>query len=95
MQQFGKELNCDMLVLMGLIELPDGGIRRDIGLVPLRESQLTQQIVNELSVKNREYLQLKDKSSDSIKSAQCALYEQQNVTASRKQILPIIQVIIN
>lgn len=95
MQQFGKELNCDMLVLMGLIELESGGIRRDIGLVPLRESQLAINILNELSVVNREYLQLKDKSSDVVKSAQGALFEQQNVTASRKQILPIIQAIIN
>lgn len=94
LQHFGNERNCDMLVLMGMKELNTGGIRRDIGLVPLRDSDLTKQIINRLSIENREYLKLREKTNDIIRFMQGQIYEQENVKASRKQILPIVQKVL-
>lgn len=92
LQQFGNERNCDILVLMGMKELKTGGIRRDMGLLPLRNTELSTKVINKLSVENREFLELKNKPCDLL---QGQLFEQQNVKASRKQILPIIQKILD
>lgn len=79
------------MVLMGMQELKTGGIRRDLGLVILHESNLTEQVVNALSVESAEYLQLEEKTSELLNSKHIRIFEQQNIKASRKQILPIIQ----
>lgn len=92
LQQFGNERNCDILVLMGMKELESGGIRRDVGLIALRDSELAKKVINELSTKNREYLMLENKVCDLL---QGQLFEQQNVKASRKQILPIVQKVLD
>lgn len=76
-------------------ELDGGGIRRDIGLFPLCRTDFTEQLVNAVSIENRDYLQLDRKCSDILSSEHGQLYEQKNLTASRKQILPIIQKILN
>ncbi|XP_031625962.1 exopolyphosphatase PRUNE1 [Contarinia nasturtii] len=92
LRQFGDERNCDILVLMGMKELTTGGIRRDIAIVTLRESELTKKVIEKLTIENREYLQLQDKHNDLLA---VQLFEQQNVKASRKQISPIIQKALN
>lgn len=91
LQQFGNERNCDFLVLMGMKEVETGRIRRDIGLVPLRDSKL----VKRLLVDNGEYLDLLEKTHNLHDSTKIQLFEQKNVKASRKQILPIIQKAMN
>lgn len=93
--QFGTEHNCSLLVLIGMKELDTGGIRRDIGLFPLRQSNFTNQLVNAVSIENREFLQLERKCSDTLNSELDQLYEQKNLKASRKQIMPIIQKILD
>lgn len=82
-------------MLIGLKQLESGGIRRDIGLFPLHDSELTTQLINALSIKNRDYFQFEQKCSDIISSAQGSLFEQKNLKASRKQIMPIIQKILD
>lgn len=92
LQQFGNQRNCDILVLMGMKELETGGIRRDIGFYVLRENEITNKVITGLSITNGEYLDLENKVCDQL---QGRLFEQQNVKASRKQILPIIQKILD
>lgn len=84
-----------MLILMGIKELESGGVRRDIGLLLLRDSDVGKQIQNELCITNRDYLQLDEKCSDIFGSVQGLLFEQNNIRASRKQILPIIQNVLD
>lgn len=93
MKKFGNERNCDMVVLMGMKELENGDIRRDIGLILLNDSELNKQIQQELTILNRDYLQLEDKNSELFSSVQ--LFEQKNIRASRKQILPIIKIVLD
>lgn len=92
LRHFGNERNCDILVLMGMKELETGCIRRDIGLLPLRDTELAKKVINELCTKNREYLLLENKACDLL---QGRLFEQKNVKASRKQILPIVQKVLD
>lgn len=92
LRQFGNQRNCDILVLMGMKELETGGIRRDMGFYPLRDSERTNKVMNELSITNREYLGLTNKECDQL---QGRLFEQQNIKASRKQILPIVQKVLD
>lgn len=92
MEKFSGERNCDVLILMGMKELETGGIRRDIAMVPIRESAFAKKIVEKLCRENREYLKLVDKNSDLLSGR---LFEQQNVKVSRKQILPIIQKVLD
>lgn len=80
---------------MGMKELESGGIRRDLGLVILHESKLTEDVVKALSIENAEYLQLQEKTSDFAKPKQIRIFEQLNIKASRKQILPIVQKVLN
>lgn len=91
LKEFAGKNNCSLLVLIGLKELDDGHFRRDIGLVPIRNSDFTQKLINAVSTDNREYLQLEEKCTDHLSSSHGQLFEQKNLTATRKQILPIIQ----
>lgn len=76
-------------------ELDSGGFRRDIGLIPLCHSDFTKQLINAVSIENRDYLELEQKCSEILNSAHGHLFEQKNLKASRKQILPIIQNILD
>lgn len=95
LQHFGSARDCDFLVLMGMKELVTGGIRRDFALIPLRNPNLGNEIMNKLSVENGEYLQLEEKSNTLLSSVNGRLFEQKNVKASRKQILPIIRSVLD
>lgn len=80
---------------MGLKELPGGGVRRDLGLIVLRNTNLAKDVCKALSNDNGPYLQLKEKLMYSSDSLEVRLFEQLNVKASRKQILPIVQQILD
>lgn len=69
--------------------------RRDLGIVILRDSQLAKDLVKAISVDNAEYLQLEEKTSDLVNPEQIRMFEQNNVLASRKQIFPIVQQVLN
>lgn len=95
LEEFGTEHNCSLLVLIGMKELDSGGIRRDIGLFPLSQTDFTKQLINAVSVENHDFLQLDPKCNDILNSKLGHLYEQKNLKASRKQIMPIIQKILD
>lgn len=80
---------------MGVKELEVGGIRRDFAVVPLSDTNLAKRILNALTVDNGEYLQLEKKPNHILTARNVQLFEQGNVKASRKQILPIIQKVLN
>lgn len=68
--------------------------RRDLGIVILRDSQLAKDLVKAI-IDNAEYLQLEEKTSDLVNPEQIRMFEQNNVLASRKQIFPIVQQVLN
>lgn len=91
---FGKDKNCDVIVLMGMKEIENNGIRRDLGLISLTENTCVPRILDNLLRSTEPDLQLKPKEiatfiPNSLSFAQ--FFEQINIKASRKQILPIVQ----
>lgn len=96
LQQFGQENNVEIIVLMGHKKDKEANRkRRDLGIVILRDSQLAKDLVKAISVDNAEYLQLEEKTSDLVNPEQIRMFEQNNVLASRKQIFPIVQQVLN
>lgn len=95
LKEFAEKNNCSFLVLIGMKELENGGFRRDIGLIPLHHSDLATKLIDAVCIKNRDYLQLEEKCNDIISSANGKLFEQKNLKASRKQILPIVQQVLD
>lgn len=79
---------------MGVKKQPSGKIRRDLALIQMQESEVGKRIVAALAEK-AEFLQLKQKELNSPDSIKCQLFEQQNVQASRKQVLPIVQKVLD
>lgn len=89
LQQFANEHYCDMVVLMGMKTTDT--VRRDLGLIILKETKLTKDLKNVITVDNFDLLELELK----FEERKCFFYEQHNIKASRKKILPILQDILN
>lgn len=94
LMQFAKQRECYIILLMGVKKQPSGEIRRDFALIQMQDSEIGKRIVDALA-KKADFLQLKQKDLNSPDSIQCQLYEQENVQASRKQILPIVQMVLD
>lgn len=87
---FGQNHNCDGIVLMGMKVQDDGSVQRDLGIITLKSSDLTERILNALSTSVDPDLQLE---TNVIASNVCNshFFKQKNIRASRKQISPIVQ----
>lgn len=92
---FGDEHNCDMLILMGMKELQNGSIRRDLGIIPLKKTNQNESIKEILLTSCNPDLELVEKQITVTHSIPGQFFEQKNVKASRKQILPLVQEILN
>lgn len=83
----------DVVLLMGMKELHDGGIRRDLAILSLYNTNISENISQKLFKSKTPDLALQaltvSIAPEGFRSVK--MYEQQNVVASRKQILPIVQ----
>lgn len=95
LRRFAKEKSSDIVVLMGVKKSPSGDIRRDLALVRFNEAPHCKRIIDAITLEHSEFLQLKKKSVITPDSIECHLFEQENVKASRKQVLPIVQKILD
>lgn len=92
---FAQQRKCFIILLMGVKkEQPSGEIRRDLALIQMQESKIGKRIVAALA-ENADFLQLKPKHLNAPVSIQCHVFEQKNVHASRKQVLPILQNVLD
>lgn len=85
---FATTHNFDAVVLMGMRELDMGEIRRDLAVVPMIPTTIGHKILQKLLDSK---LGLQVVNIDSKQFGRIHLYEQSNVKASRKQILPLVQ----
>lgn len=92
--QFAVQTKCYVILLMGVKKQPAGEFRRDLALIQMQESDVGKRMFAALA-ENGDLLQLKQKDLISPKIVQCQLFEQKNVRASRKQVLPIVQQVLN
>lgn len=94
-ETFAQKHNCDVVVLMGLKEIENGGIRRDIGIVPIKSDSLKDTIYQRLDSDETLQLRLQPKHVKNQLFADCSISELINTRISRKGILPVVQQVIN
>lgn len=92
--QFGQQHNCDGIVLMGMKVHEDGSVERDLGIITLKSSKITDGILNALTSSQEPNLRLEENLVSS-NVPKCYFFKQKNLRASRKQILPIVQRVID
>lgn len=92
MKQFAKNHSCDVILLMGMHIAGDGSVRRDLGIVPINSTELAERITRTLTESREPNLNL---IAAETSLATARLFNQINIRASRKQILPIVQGILD
>lgn len=96
MHKFGEKHSCNNLVLMGMKINPDGSVERDLGLIALNgQTSLTREISDRLLTSSEPNLQLQQFENLHSKLSGCYFYKQINIKASRKQILPVVQKVLD
>lgn len=93
-KKFAESHKCDVVVLMGMMEVDVDSIRRDLAVISLSGGNLGKKIVETLSHCKDPDLMLQEVASTRSFNGMVH-YEQRNVKASRKQILPMVQDVLN
>lgn len=90
LKKFSETTESKVILLMGMI-VTGADVRRDLALVNISDAALFSKILERL-INNAEYLQLHevDVKFDGIK-----VYRQNNIKASRKQVLPIVKQVVD
>uniref|UniRef100_A0AAG5CTK1 DHHA2 domain-containing protein n=1 Tax=Anopheles atroparvus TaxID=41427 RepID=A0AAG5CTK1_ANOAO len=91
--RFASTTKSNVVVLLGMKVLPDGSVRRDIGVVSINDEPLSEKICTALH-ENKEM----DFALQKIigpTSCEGTFYQQHNLKASRKQLMPIIMNVLS
>uniref|UniRef100_A0A182NZ79 DHHA2 domain-containing protein n=1 Tax=Anopheles dirus TaxID=7168 RepID=A0A182NZ79_9DIPT len=93
LHRFATSTRSNVVILLGMKVLPDGSVRRDIGVIPIDDKPLAVRIVSALRDCKEMNFELEElKSSDSNGST---FFQQHNLKASRKQLIPIIKSVLS
>lgn len=96
LKHFAEQHNCDALILMGMHVSNDGSVQRDLGIISIKLPALAEQISNGLVSNEQLSMELVPIDSEiGILATLGKFYKQLNIRASRKQILPIVQNILD
>lgn len=86
-KKFAADENLDVVVLMGMIPV-GGSIERFIGVVNIKNEKLFNDVINAMNSMNSPKLQLMEKEANFMNGK---FFQQMNIKASRKQILPVLK----
>lgn len=89
--RFAEQHKCDVIVLMGM-KVVNGTVSRDVGVINIKDHLLFDKIIKRLSNENSLLSLVQD---DRINFLDGKFYTQNNVKASRKQILPMIKNVLD
>lgn len=89
-RKFADIHGCDVIVLMGM-KVVGGQVLRDVGIVNIKDRRLFDNVVDRLSKDSL----LKLSVDDRIDFLDGKFYVQNNVKASRKQILPMVKNVLD
>ncbi len=89
--KFADIHQCDVIVLMGM-KVVDGQVSRDVGIVNIKDHRLFDKIVERLSTESSLLSLVPDERIDFLDGK---FYAQNNVKASRKQILPMVKNVLD
>lgn len=90
--QFAEQEQCSIIVLMGM-KLIDNNPKRDLAVIKLNDDnlELYLQLIHDL--KDSKELELEK--VDAVEFLSAHIYRQHNAKGSRKQVLPLVQAIVD
>ncbi|XP_050079243.1 exopolyphosphatase PRUNE1 [Anopheles maculipalpis] len=92
LQRFATETGSNVVILLGLNVLPDGSVRRDVGIIPIDDEPLAEKIVTALQTCQEMNFELEELPSSDGKGK---FFQQHNLKASRKQLMPIVKSVLS
>lgn len=92
---FANMHKCNVVVLIGMKQLENGRLRRDLAVVQLEDAAIGQKLLQKLLNSKNPDLELKTVHVATKGFDKIDLFEQLNVRASRKQILPLAKQILD
>ncbi|XP_035891475.1 exopolyphosphatase PRUNE1 isoform X2 [Anopheles stephensi] len=93
LQRFAADTGSNVVILLGLKVLPDGCVRRDVGIVPIDDEPLAEKIVTALKASGQDTnFELEELPSADVKGT---FFQQHNLKASRKQLMPIVKSVLS
>lgn len=87
--KFADTHQCDVIVLMGM-KVVNGTVSRDVGVVNIKDHRLFDKIIDRLTNENSLLSLVPEEGIDFLDGK---FYAQNNVKASRKQILPMVKIV--
>ncbi|XP_055371497.1 exopolyphosphatase PRUNE1 [Condylostylus longicornis] len=90
-KEFSESQNCSIIVLMGM-KIVEGSVERDLGIININNRELFENIVN--GIRNCKEPNLNVEEYENCKFLNGVFFRQNNVKASRKQILPLVKSIM-
>nr|XP_029719141.1 exopolyphosphatase PRUNE1-like [Aedes albopictus] len=93
-QAFARKFGCNIIVLMGMkVNSENGSVRRDLGIININDLNLQKQIVS--AIISNAVIDFNVQKLDNISFLEGEFYEQMNIKASRKQLLPLINDVLD
>lgn len=90
---FAKEHNCCLVFLIGMKVINGTDVKRDIGLINISNDTLFKEILEKIKVHDKPNFQLEE--INSLNFLGGCFFQQQNVKATRKHILPFVKNILD
>ncbi|XP_053659180.1 exopolyphosphatase PRUNE1 [Anopheles marshallii] len=90
--RFATNTGSNVVILLGLKVLPDGSVRRDVGIVPVDDEQLAEKIVTAIKACKEMNFELEELPTSDVKGK---FFQQHNLKASRKQLMPIVKSVLS
>ena len=90
--KFAQIHNCDIVVCMGMLVANDT-VTRDLGIINIKNDKIFDKIIESIVSSKDPDLQLEEYTN--IKFLNGKFFQQKNIKASRKQLLPLLNKLIN
>ncbi|XP_055846780.1 exopolyphosphatase PRUNE1 [Episyrphus balteatus] len=92
-EMFAKEYNSSSIVLIGMKITNGSDVIRDIGLININNDGLFEEILDKIKIHDKPNLQLQEIENTNFLCGR--FFKQENIRATRKQILPIVKKILD
>uniref|UniRef100_A0A1Y9HAL3 DHHA2 domain-containing protein n=1 Tax=Anopheles farauti TaxID=69004 RepID=A0A1Y9HAL3_9DIPT len=91
--QFAISTRSNVVILLGMKVLPDGGVRRDIGVIPIDDKPLAEKIIS--AIRNCKQMNFELEELASCDRTGAIFFQQHNLKASRKQLIPFVKNVLS
>lgn len=92
-EMFAKEHNCSVILMIGMKITNDSDVARDIGLININNKKLFDEILENIKAHDNPNLRLRELSDVNFLGG--CFFQQENIRATRKQILPVVKKILD